>query len=122
VPHQAVFTTNAVKHFKHEVRGKRRIHQRPTASEIDACHPWLAAELETVHAHVVVALGAVAVRGLLGRPLPIAANRGRQIELDDRTMIVSYHPSAVLRGEERAAAIRAALIEDLRAAYELTTG
>jgi uracil-DNA glycosylase len=67
----------------------------------------------------VVALGATAVRGLLGRPLPIAANRGKPIGLGERTVFVTYHPSAVLRGEERAAAIRSALVDDLRAAYEL---
>ena len=119
VPRDSVFATNAVKHFKHETRGKRRIHQRPTADEIDACHPWLAAELAVVDASVVVALGATAVRGLLGRPLPIAANRGKPIGLGERTVLVTYHPSAILRGEERAAALRAALVEDLRAAYEL---
>jgi uracil-DNA glycosylase len=119
VPRDSVFATNAVKHFKHETRGKRRIHQRPTADEIDACHPWLAAELAVIDAPVVVALGATAVRGLLGRPLPIAANRGKPIGLGERTVLVTYHPSAVLRGEERAAAIRSALVDDLRAAYEL---
>jgi len=119
VPRDAVFVTNAVKHFKHETRGKRRIHQRPTADEIDACHPWLAAELAVLDPSVVVALGATAVRGLLGRPLPIAANRGTPIGLGDRMVVVTYHPSAVLRGEERAAAIRSALVEDLRAAHQL---
>lgn len=122
VPRDAVFVTNAVKHFKHETRGKRRIHQRPTADEIDACHPWLASELDALHASVVVALGATAVRGVLGRPVPIAPNRGKPIGLGDRTVVVTYHPSAVLRGEERAAGIRRALIEDLRAAHELATG
>jgi DNA polymerase len=121
VPRDSVFVTNAVKHFKHETRGKRRIHQRPTADEIDACHPWLAAELSVIDASVVVALGATAIRGLLGRPLPIAANRGKPIGLGERTVLVTYHPSAVLRGEERATAIRAALVEDLRAAHELVT-
>ena len=119
VPRDAVFVTNAVKHFKHETRGKRRIHQRPTADEIDACHPWLAAELAVLDPAVVVALGATAVRGLLGRPLSIAANRGTPIGLGDRMVVVTYHPSAVLRGEERAAAIRSALVEDLRAAHQL---
>jgi DNA polymerase len=122
VPHDDVFVTNAVKHFKHEMRGKRRIHQRPTADEIDACHPWLDAELAVLDPAVVVALGATAVRGLLGRSLPIAASRGTPIGLGDRRVVVTYHPSAVLRGEERAASIRAALVEDLRAAHRLATG
>lgn len=116
VPSESVFVTNAVKHFKHETRGTRRIHQRPTAGEVDACHPWLAAELDVVDASVIVALGATAVRGLLGRPLPIAANRGAPIGLGNRRVFVTYHPSAVLRGEERAAGIRAALVDDLRSA------
>lgn len=119
VPRDEVFVTNAVKHFKHETRGKRRIHQKPTAGEIDACHPWLEAELSLLDASVIVALGATAVRGLLGRPVPIADNRGTPIALGDRRVVVTYHPSAVLRGEERAAEIRAALVEDLRTAHRL---
>lgn len=113
-----VYVTNAVKHFKHEVRGKRRIHQRPTAAEIDACHPWLDAELDAVAAPVVVALGATAVRSLLGRSAGIAANRGKPLPLGDgdRAVFVTFHPSAVLRGDERAAAIRADIVEDLRVA------
>jgi DNA polymerase len=114
-----VYATNAVKHFKHEDRGKRRIHQRPTAEEIDACHPWLAAELNALKGQVVVALGATAVRGLLGRPLAIAANRSKRIGLGERAVVVTYHPSAVLRSDERASEIRAALVEDLRIARDL---
>jgi uracil-DNA glycosylase len=114
-----VYTTNAVKHFKHEVRGKRRIHKKPSTAEIDACHPWLDAELRVVGAPVVVALGAVAARSLTGRALPIAASRATSFELGDRTLLVTYHPSAVLRADERAAEVRAALVEDLRRAAEL---
>ena len=62
VDRSSVYLTNAVKHFKHEQRGKRRIHQRPTTSEIDACNPWLTAELDLVNPAVVVALGATAAR------------------------------------------------------------
>ena len=116
VDRSTVYLTNAVKHFKHEPRGKRRIHQRPTTDEINACHPWLAAELDAVRPDVVVALGATAVRSLAGRVLPIAASRGHPIDLDGRPMIVTYHPSAVLRGDERAATIRRALVDDLRLA------
>jgi uracil-DNA glycosylase family protein len=111
-----VYLTNAVKHFKHEQRGKRRIHQRPTTEEINACKPWLTAELNVVRPAVVVALGATAARSLSGRNLPIGTSRGRRIDVDGRPMIVTYHPSAVLRGDERAATIRAALVEDLRLA------
>jgi uracil-DNA glycosylase len=108
-----VYVTNAVKHFKHELRGKRRIHQRPTSAEIDACHPWLAAELEAVASPVIVALGATAGRALLGKSVGIAATRGRPLPLDGRVLFVTYHPSAVLRGDERADEIRAALVDDL---------
>jgi len=119
IKRSTVFATNAVKHFKHQDRGKRRLHQRPTADEIDACHPWLAAELDILQGQVVVALGATAVRGLLGRPLPIAANRSKPIGLGDRSVIITYHPSAVLRADDRAAEIRAALVDDLRLAHSL---
>jgi DNA polymerase len=113
-----VFVTNAVKHFKHELRGKRRIHQRPTTSEINACHPWLDAELDAVASSVVVALGATAARALFGKTLGIAANRGRRHALGDRIVVVTYHPSAVLRGDQRADELRAAIVDDLVAARD----
>ncbi len=113
-----VYVTNAVKHFKHELRGKRRIHQRPTTAEINACHPWLDAELDAVASSVVVALGATAARALLGKSLGIAASRGRPLALGDRVVLVTYHPSAVLRGDERADELRAAIVDDLMAARE----
>ncbi len=112
-----VYATNAVKHFKHEVRGKRRLHKRPNTAEVEACHPWLRAELAAVRGRVVVALGAVAARSLVGKPVPIAKSRGKPFELDGgRVVLVTYHPSAVLRADEAAAEIRAALVTDLRAA------
>ena len=113
IDRDAVFATNAVKHFKHELRGKRRLHKRPNTDEIEACHPWLDAEVDAVRPRVIVALGAVAARSLLGRPVPIEASRGKPRELDGIPVHVTYHPSAVLRGEERAGAIRAALVADL---------
>ena len=116
IDRETVYLTNAVKHFKHEQRGKRRIHQRPTTEEINACSPWLTAELDVVRPAVVVALGATAARSLSGRSVPIGSSRGRPIQVGGRPMIVTFHPSAVLRGDERAATIRAALVEDLRLA------
>jgi uracil-DNA glycosylase len=113
-----VFVTNAVKHFKHELRGKRRIHQRPTTAEINACHPWLDAELEVLTSSVVVALGATAARALLGKSLGIAANRGRPLILGDRAVFITYHPSAVLRGDERADELRDAIVDDLARARD----
>jgi DNA polymerase len=111
-----VFATNAVKHFKHEMRGKRRLHKKPNTAEIEACHPWLEAEVAAVRPRVIVALGAVAARSLLGRPVPIESSRGAPLEVAGIPVHVTYHPSAVLRGQERAGEIRAALIADLAAA------
>jgi DNA polymerase len=110
-----VYVTNAVKHFKHTDRGKRRLHKRPTTTEVVACRPWLDAELEAVGAQVIVALGATAARSVFGRSVTIAANRGAPMALEGRTGFVTYHPSAVLRADEQAEVIRAALVEDLRA-------
>jgi uracil-DNA glycosylase family protein len=122
VERSSVYVTNAVKHFKFEQRGKRRIHQKPNVAEIGACHPWLDVELGNVGAGVVVLLGATAARAVLGRDVPIGKNRGRPIPLgdDDRVAVLTYHPSAVLRADDRAAEIRAALVEDLRLAASLT--
>jgi DNA polymerase len=117
-----LFATNAVKHFKHEHRGKRRLHKRPATAEIEACHPWLQAEIAAVRPAVIVALGAVAARSLLGRAVPIAASRGRAFEVDGIPIRVTYHPSAVLRADERAAEIRAALVEDLSSARRAAEG
>jgi len=122
IDHDQLYVTNAVKHFKHEQRGKRRLHQRPTAAEIEACHPWLVSELRAVPAVPVAALGAVAARSLLGRTVSIGAARSERFELDGRTVIVTYHPSAVLRADERAAEVRAALVADLRRLGELIAG
>jgi len=119
VDHDDVYTTNAVKHFKHEIRGKRRIHKRPDTAEIEACHPWLDAELRVLKGRVIVALGAVAARSLLGRNVPIAASRRERFDVAGRTTVVTYHPSAVLRADDRAAEVRAALVADLKAARRL---
>jgi uracil-DNA glycosylase family 4 len=105
-----------VKHFKHEDRGKRRLHKRPTAAEADACHPWLEAELAAVRADVVVALGAVAARSVTGRATAVAASRGRPLDIGHRVVFITYHPSAVLRRKEDAAEIRSMLVADLRVA------
>jgi DNA polymerase len=116
IDREQIFATNAVKHFKHEVRGKRRLHKRPNSAEVEACHPWLRAELDAVGARVVLALGAVAARSLLDKPVPVAKSRGQHFERDGRVVLVTYHPSAVLRADDAAEVIRAALVADLRAA------
>jgi uracil-DNA glycosylase family protein len=98
VPRSDVYLTNAVKHFRHEQRGKRRIHQKPELRHLIACHPWLEAELDVVEPAVVVALGATAGRAVLGRPVKIGAERGRILdELPHRATVITTHPSALLR-------------------------
>lgn len=98
-----IFITNAVKHFKFEPRGKRRLHKRPNAHEIDQCHWWLDAERKLVKPSILVALGATAVRSVSGRPLPINKIRGRLIALaDGGRMLATIHPSYILRIEDEA--------------------
>jgi uracil-DNA glycosylase len=97
-----VYMTNAVKHFKHRRRGKRRIHQRPSAAEQAACRPWLERELELVAPTAVVALGATAAHVLIGRATPIGESRGRPLEGGlFSPVLVTAHPSSVLRERER---------------------
>jgi len=93
-----LFVTNAVKHFKFEPRGKRRLHKRPNAYEIDQCRRWLDVERAIVKPRLIVAMGATAIRGVHGKVLTIARSRGRLIPLPDSAqMIVTVHPSYLLR-------------------------
>jgi DNA polymerase len=117
----AVYITNAVKHFKNEPRGKRRIHKKPDISEIDACRWWLDHEIEIVRPHVVVALGATAARAVMHKTVTINANRGRLIELPDRrSAVITVHPSYLLRLLEDRDKRREfdRLVKDLRFAAE----
>ena len=96
-----LYVTNAVKHFKFESKGRRRIHQKPVDAEIDACYPWLAMERDLIKPSLIVALGATAARALTGRAVGIQANRGRITELPDGTkMMITVHPSYLLRVPE----------------------
>jgi uracil-DNA glycosylase len=98
-----VFVTNAVKHFKHELRGKRRLHKRPNAYEIERCKWWLDIERALLKPQVVVALGATAARSLLGSTVTISKLRGEAIELADHSrLVVTIHPSYLLRIREAA--------------------
>jgi uracil-DNA glycosylase len=98
IERSAVYITNAVKHFKNEPRGKRRIHKKPDTAEIDACRWWLDNELAIVQPNVVVALGATAARAVMHKVVTINANRGRLIELPDhRRVVITVHPSYLLR-------------------------
>jgi DNA polymerase len=93
-----VFVTNAVKHFKFEPRGKRRIHQKPNAGEIAACRFWLGLERELVRPKLIVALGATAAQSLLGRAEAVSKLRGRVMPLEDGSQLfVTVHPSYLLR-------------------------
>jgi DNA polymerase len=116
-----VYVTNAVKHFKNVPRGKRRIHQRPNAGEIDRCKWWLDLELNLVKPTVVVALGATAARALLGRPTQIEASRGRDLQLGPGHLVVTTHPSSLLRlpdADAKALQLRR-LVADLALAAKL---
>lgn len=96
-----IYITNAVKHFKNEPRGKRRLHRKPDTSEIDACRWWLDNELELVQPAVAVALGATAARALMRKALSINANRGRLIALPNGGQgLITVHPSYLLRLQE----------------------
>jgi len=104
------FVTNAVKHFKHELRGKRRLHKRPNNYEVERCKIWLEYERRLVKPSMIVALGVTAARSLTGRTVTIGKVRGKPIDVADGTqLIITVHPSALLRIEdegERHAAYR----------------
>jgi uracil-DNA glycosylase family protein len=126
----ALYVTNAVKHFKFVAseRGQRRIHKTPSRTEVVACRPWLFAEFETVTPDVVVLMGATAAKALLGNDFRLTAHRGEVIQppndqsasLRDADIVVTVHPSSILRGpsESRDEAF-AGLVDDLRFAAKL---
>lgn len=113
-----VYVTNAVKHFKWEPRGKRRIHKKPNAMEIAACRPWLDAEIAVVKPQVIVCLGATAAQSLLGKDFRVTQRRGELIEsgLGPR-ILATVHPSSILRApdEEQRHAEYARFVADLKA-------
>jgi DNA polymerase len=120
-----VYVTNAVKHFKFVPRGKRRIHQRPDAGEIQACRFWLNLEREFVKPKLIVAMGATAVRGVLGKAATISSLRGKPMELEDGTLVLAtVHPSYLLRLPDRdQAAVELERFEgDLKLAQKLAEG
>jgi DNA polymerase len=113
-----VFLTNAVKHFKFEMRGKRRLHKRPNTYEIERCRWWLDIERKLVKPEIVVALGVTAARSIAGRTLTISKVRGRIVPLADGGRLLStVHPSYILRIEDEAdkRAQYRALVADLKA-------
>ena len=116
-----VYVTNAVKHFKFEERGKRRIHQTPRKGEVDACMPWLDTEIKLIRPRGLVALGAPAAKALLGSSFRLTQHRGELLESDLAPVVAAtIHPSAIVRDRdpESREAERSALASDLRTVAE----
>lgn len=114
-----VYLTNAVKHFKNEPRGKKRLHKRPNRYEVEVCRVWLRQEISLVRPQLILALGVTAAVVLAGRPVVLSRERGRVIELaDGQRGMVTTHPSSILRMPDQKArhAAFAALVKDLKAA------
>ena len=110
IPREEIFVTNAVKHFKHEMRGKRRLHKRPNNYEIERCKIWLDRERELVRPSTIIALGVTAARSLMGKTVTIARMRKTPVDMADGTkLVVTVHPSALLRIEDE---------DDRHAAYQ----
>ena len=111
------YVTNAVKHFKWQLRGKRRLHKTPAQREIDACHQWIAGEIATVKPHVIVALGSTAARAVISKDFKVSVQRGQFVESPLAPYVfATFHPSALLRlreEEEREVAFRQ-LVGDLK--------
>lgn len=118
----AVYVTNAVKHFKWELSGKRRLHKKPSSREIAACRPWLEAELAVLEPAIVVALGATAAQALLGKDFRVTQHRGEFIESPlARYVMATVHPSSILRAPDEAKRHeeRARFVEDLKRIAEV---
>jgi uracil-DNA glycosylase len=126
IAREKAFVTNAVKHFKHEMRGKRRLHKRPNNYEIERCKIWLDDERKLIKPAALIALGVTAARSLTGKTLTIAKVRGEVLTLADGTkLFVTIHPSSLLRIEDESAkhAAYRAFVADLKnAAAEVAAG
>jgi uracil-DNA glycosylase len=121
IDRKQAYVTNAVKHFKFEPRGKRRLHAKPNAQEIQACNWWLSQELEHVKPRLVIALGATAARALIGHTVTISSMRGLPTPLSRHTDLwVTIHPSYLLRipDDVQQRAEYARFVQELEAAYE----
>jgi DNA polymerase len=122
IDRRKVYVTNAVKHFKFEPRGKRRIHSKPNAGEIQACRWWLDKELDLIKPNLVVALGATAAQSLLGKAVPITKMRGDVVEREDGLRVfLTIHPSFILRirEQEDKEAERERFLQDMRKVKQL---
>jgi DNA polymerase len=124
IPRAQVYVTNAVKHFKWEARGKRRIHKKPRVSEIKACRPWLEAELKSVKPVVIVCLGATAAQSVMGPQFKLLQSRGQVFPspmADAAHVVATVHPSSVLRAPDSDARREAfeGLVADLKVVAKL---
>ena len=122
IDRKQVYITGAVKHFKFVPRGKIRLHQKPSTSEIKACRPWYERELAAIKPALVVAMGATAAHAVLGKTTPVNKSRGRLIDLDERTKaLVTVHPSYLLRLPDADAKAREyeRFVDDLKIAAAL---
>lgn len=121
IDRRGVYLTNAVKHFRFLPRGKKRLHQRPTADQVRACKPWLAAELQTITPRVVVCLGATAAQSLIGSRFKITQERGKDVATKwAEHLVATHHPAAILRVDPAdRARYEAELVADLRRAHAL---
>lgn len=122
IDRKSVYVTNVVKHFKWEPRGKRRIHKKPNAAEIAACHPWLDAELDLIKPRVLVCLGATAAQALLGRAFKVSEARGVPVESPLAPVVIAtVHPSSLLRAPDDETRRRETdrFVEDLRTVARL---
>ena len=123
ISRQETYVTNAVKHFKWEPRGKRRIHKKPNAAEIQACLPWLEAEIGLIQPKVIVCLGATAAQALLGKTFRVTRQRGELIRSEKFpgvSFLATLHPSAILRAPDEETRLKenARFIEDLKKAAQ----
>ena len=118
LPREELWLTNAVKHFKFEPRGKRRIHKKPTTTEVQACFPWLEAELEKLAPEMIVCLGATAVRAVLGPKVAVVRDHGKVFASEWAPWVMpTYHPSALLRApDDQRDTTRRTFLADLRIA------
>jgi DNA polymerase len=123
IDRRSVYVTNAVKHFKWEPRGKRRIHKTPAQQEVAACETWLRGELARLRPRVVVALGATALRALSANAGPVGKSRGESLSTDEGLpLVATWHPSALLRArDDSVEQMRAELVEDLRRAAAMAS-
>jgi uracil-DNA glycosylase family protein len=124
IERSTVYITNAVKHFKWELRGKRRLHKTPSAGEVAACTPWLLAEIAAVDPEVIVCLGATAAAALLGPEVRVTRDRGVPMQRDGRLVVATVHPSSILRAPDAASRESAmdGFVHDLRTAAAVLRG